>query len=137
MDTQAYPIIPVLAAIIFNDRGEVLLAQRKSGLSQALKWEFPGGKLKPRETPENCLKREIKEELGMEIRIDRIFHAVNHSYSDKNILLIAYQAALVREGSLRTDHQTVHWCRIFDLLKYDLSEADIPIARKLLEEYSK
>ncbi len=134
-NTRSEPIIPVLAAIIFNADQQVLLAQRKTGLSQALKWEFPGGKLKSHEKPEECLQREIKEELGMDIRVETIFHAVNHAYPEKHILLLAYQATLIREGNLRTDHQKICWCPVPEILQFDLSEADIPIAQKLVEEY--
>ncbi len=137
MPKQNDNIIPVLAAIILNEKGQVLLAQRKPGLSQALKWEFPGGKLKAGETPADCLKREIREELGLEIEIRRIFGAVNHSYSDKNIVLIAYFAELISGDMRLKDHQQVKWVDIDDLNEYELSPADIPFVDLLVSQWAK
>jgi len=130
-------IIPVLAAVIFNDRREVLLAQRKSHLSQGLKWEFPGGKLKVGESPESCLKREIREELGIEIEIRKIYLAVNFSYPGKNILLLAYIAGYLSGDFVLVDHQGVEWVPLDRLDKFDFSPADLPIVEKLWMDYEK
>lgn len=127
-------IIPVLAAIIFNKNKEVLLAQRNAQLSQPLLWEFPGGKLKIHESPEDCLKREIREELGIEIEIKTIFTAVNFSYKEKNILLLAYIARFKSGEISLTDHRQVKWSVVEGLLKYDISPADLPIVKKLIRE---
>lgn len=131
------PIIPVLAAVIFNNRGEVLLAQRKSHLSQGMKWEFPGGKLKVGESPENCLKREIREEMGIEIEVREIFHAVNYSYPGKNILLLAYLTDYCSGDFNLSDHIGVAWVPLNRLIEYDLSPADLPVTKKLLKIYAK
>ncbi len=136
-EPSGQPIIPVLAAVIFNERGEVLLARRKSHLSQGLKWEFPGGKLKVGESPEACLKREIREELGIEIEIKQIYQAVNFSYPGKNILLLAYLAGYCSGSFVLTDHQQVQWVAPDRLEKFDLSPADLPIAEKLLKDYGR
>ncbi len=130
-------ILPVVAALIFKDRKQILLARRKKNLSQGLKWEFPGGKLKPEETPEFCLQREIKEELGLQIEVGGIFTAVNHQYPDKNILLTAYLAGYISGELSLTDHDRIQWVEPEKLLEYDLSPADIPVAEKLLNEFRK
>ncbi len=127
-------IVPVLSAIIFNEKNEILIARRKPGMSQALKWEFPGGKLKPGESPEECLKREIKEELGINIQVEKIFHAVNYSYPDKNILLLAYISKYISGCFNLKDHSEFRW-EIYQKLKnYDFSKADIPVVEKLEKE---
>ncbi len=131
MTSANHHILPVLAALILNDKNEILIAQRKSNISQGLKWEFPGGKLKSGETPESCLVREIQEELGIQIEINQIFTAVNHSYTDKNILLLAYLSNFIGGEFHLTDHIGVHWVQIQELAQYDLSDADYPIAEKL------
>ncbi len=129
-------IVPVLAAIIMNHDGSVLLAQRRPDKNNPLKWEFPGGKLKAKESPEYCLAREIQEELGIKISVRQLFSAVNYSYPHENILLLAYFAELLA-GSVRlSDHQEVRWVPIEKLNAYDLSPADIPIVEKLIDNYS-
>lgn len=128
------PIIPVLAAVIRDQEGRILLARRKPALSQGGKWEFPGGKLKPGESPEECLIREIREELGIAIQVEHIFAASHFSYPGKNILLIAYLARYI-DGQLRlADHQEIRWVRIADMGDFDLSAADVPLARRLQQE---
>ena len=87
---QDIPFIPVLAALIENPKGEFLIARRRSDLSDGGKWEFPGGKLRYSETPEECLRREIKEELGLDIIVRNPFQIINQSYPEKSILLIGY-----------------------------------------------
>ena len=137
MKNQTNYIIPVLAAVIFDSDGRVLIAQRKPKLHQELKWEFPGGKLKPTESPENCLTREIKEELGIKISIQRLFSAVNFSYSEKNIILLAYISKFVSGDFTLSDHQEVRWVPIKQLSNFDLSPADIPIVEKLIKNFKK
>ncbi len=130
------PFIPVLAALIKNEKGEFLIAQRKTALSNGGKWEFPGGKLLIPETPEECLIREIKEELGFDIIVLNPFQLVNQSYPDRSILLIAYLCRY-QGGQLRLrDHDQIAWVSPHLLMNHDLSEPDKPIAKKLNEIYS-
>jgi 8-oxo-dGTP diphosphatase len=135
MEGMTNPIIPVLAAIILNHDGSVLLAQRKSEITNPLKWEFPGGKLRIEESPENSLAREISEELGIKIAVQQIFSAVNYSYPHGNILLLAYFAELITGTFQLRDHKEVRWVPIEKLLNYDFSPADIPIVERLMENF--
>ena len=66
-------MINVVAAIITNSEGKILIAQRNFKKSQGGLWEFPGGKIEPNETPEEAIAREIKEELNMDIKCDNYF----------------------------------------------------------------
>lgn len=126
--------IPVVAAVILDERNRVLIAQRKQTDSQGGLWEFPGGKLKASETPEQCLIREIKEELGLSITVGNIFSAVNHAYSDKSILLLAYHCRIVGGTIQLKEHQDAKWVKLGELLNFNLSAADIPVAKKLIKE---
>lgn len=128
---MADPIIPVLAALIKNKKGEVLLARRKAVLSNGGKWEFPGGKLLVGESPEQCLAREIKEEMGIDIEVLNPFHIVNHSTQGKSILLIAYLCDYNGGEITLRDHDQIVWAKHEQAIKYDLSEPDKPIAEKL------
>jgi len=66
-------MIPVVAGIIFNLDGKVLIAQRET-----LEWEFPGGKVEPGEEPEEALKRELQEEIGLSVVVFRPVHVINN-----------------------------------------------------------
>jgi 8-oxo-dGTP diphosphatase len=128
---QNPPFIPVLAALIKNNKGEFLIARRKPMLNNGGKWEFPGGKLQLGEVPEDCLTREIKEELGIEIKVEGSFRIVNQSYSKRSILLISYFCEYVSGDINLKDHDQIEWVRSDLLMQYDLSEPDKPIAAKL------
>jgi 8-oxo-dGTP diphosphatase len=134
MKKQKSEIVPVLAAIIFNDKNEILVAKRKSYLSQGNLWEFPGGKLMVTETPEDCLKREIKEELGIEIKIKELCCAVNHSYPQFNILLIAYRAEIIQDNFLLSDHSEIKWVPFNDLKNMPLSQADLLLVKNMANQ---
>ena len=73
----------VAAAVIEKD-GKILIAQRKKGWRFAGKWEFPGGKIEPNETPEECLRRELREELGIETEIGDFFCVSTYRIPSRN-----------------------------------------------------
>ena len=123
-------MIDVTAAILIeNDR--VLIARRRSGDSQAGMWEFPGGKVRPGESPAQCLKREILEELGIEIAVDEFFGESVYAYEDKTIRLLAYRVRAEGGEMSRNDHAELAWVAIADLGRYRFCPADVPFTEKL------
>ncbi len=120
----------VTAAVIEKD-GRVLIAQRKSGDALAGKWEFPGGKLEPGETPEACLRRELKEEFGVETEIGDFICSSEFEYRHFHIELLAYRARHISGKFELRDHAAIAWVPPADLLKYDLASADIPVVKAL------
>lgn len=116
--------ILVTAAIINRDN-QILLARRKPGKHLAGYWEFPGGKIEPGETPEMCLLREIKEELGLAIQVSTFFMENEHHYEDKSILLKAYFCTYLSGEVQLNDHDQVHWVNKNELMNYRLAPADI------------
>ncbi len=122
--------IIVLGAIVEKD-GKVLLAKRKKGISMAGKWEFPGGKLEDGETEKECLKREIKEELGVDAEVGNFFAENNWPGKDKIINLKCYKTSLITERMTLTDHDEIAWVKPGELLSYDLAPADVSVAWKL------
>ncbi|HHY09929.1 MAG TPA: (deoxy)nucleoside triphosphate pyrophosphohydrolase [Firmicutes bacterium] len=124
--------LPVIAAIIVQDE-RVLLCQRKEG-ALAGKWEFPGGKLEKDETPEECLVREIKEELDIEIKVKEIYKAVHAHYEHGDFLLVGYLAEPVSGKISLQVHADCAWVHYRRLTEYDLAEANIPIAKSLKQE---
>jgi 8-oxo-dGTP diphosphatase len=127
-------VIEVAAAIIVNEQDELLIARRKMGKSQAGLWEFPGGKLEDGETPEACLRRELLEEMAIEIAPYEWFGVNEHDYGTVKIRLIAYKAKYVG-GTIRLmDHDEFRWVRIGELEEYAWAPADIPFVDRLLVE---
>ncbi len=124
-------IIPVLAGIVSDEAGKVLITRRKKALKNGGLWEFPGGKLHIDESPEDCLRRELAEELSIQIRIGPLFTLVNHQYPELNILLISYLCKFTGGQIELVDHDRSKWVNLKDLHKYKFSGADQKIIAKL------
>jgi len=127
-DPKEPPPLRVLAAVLEkNDRW--LIAKRSGGDRFAGRWEFPGGKLEQGETPQECLAREISEELSIRIRVGRCLGSVQYSQPGFAIELTAYQASHLA-GALRLqDHEEVRWVSPGEIGHFALTEPD----RLLLE----
>ena len=124
--------IRVTGAIFLRD-GDVLIAQRKKDQQLALKWEFPGGKVEPGENDKECLQRELEEEFGIKTRIGDYFCTSTYKYPHVIIELVCF-FAFIEAGTIRLiDHATYEWVSIRNLLEFDLAEADIPVAKRLIE----
>jgi len=97
-----------------------------------LKWEFPGGKIEKGESKQDCLKREIKEELGLHIEIQKPLTSVEHHYPTFQITLYPYLCTIT-SGKLKTlEHAQVRWEPLEALVSYDWAEADLPIVQELI-----
>lgn len=116
----------VTAAVIEKD-GKILLAQRKEGSALAGKWEFPGGKLEPGETPQACLRRELMEEFGVETEIGEFVCSSCFEYKHLPIELLVYRARHLAGEFKLNDHARIEWVAPADLKNFDLSSADIPV----------
>ncbi len=124
----------VVAAVIERD-GRILVAQRHSGL-HAGKWEFPGGKVEPGESPEAALRREIDEEFGVEISVGDRLVEVPFSVAGSSYLLVAY-AARHRSGEYRpVDHHRIDWLAPDRLADLDLAPADVPVAAAVARRFA-
>ena len=126
------PII-VTAGVVVRD-GKVLVAKRKKGSHLEGLWEFPGGKLEPNESPEECLARELKEELGVGVRVGKVQEVVYHRYPEKNVLLLFYACELVDGEPQPLDVEEMAWVTPTELLKLDWVPADRCFALKLAEQ---
>ena len=106
---QSHRLIHVVAGVITDPRGRILLARRTRGRDLAGLWEFPGGKVDPGETPEQALTRELREELGIEVRIGTPVIAVPHRYPHKRLRLDVRQIAGYRGTPKGLDGQALAW----------------------------
>lgn len=123
--------LQVSCAIIEKD-GLVLAAQRSETMSMPLKWEFPGGKLDPQENAADCLVREIKEELGVDINILSSLPPADWQYSAFAITLYPFVCNLGPGKIFLAEHKAISWVKPVDLLDLDWAEADIPVAQNYL-----
>ena len=128
--------LDVSAAIIFNDaRDRILIARRNAEGLHGNLWEFPGGKIEPGESPEDCLRREIREELGVTLLHVTPYITVSHEYEPFSITLHTF-SCLIGEGTPRPlDCRELRWVRIDQLPDFPLPDADKIIVEKLLEDF--
>jgi len=122
------PPLEVVAAVIRGDDGRVLLAQRLPGGPHGGLWEFPGGKVEAGESQEAALRREIREELGVEVEVGGALLSVDHDYPHVRIRLSAYACTLAA-GVPRPLHcQDFAWVLPEEFGSYPMPAADLPVA---------
>lgn len=129
----------VTAAIIY-DTGRVLLTRRGPKEKLAGLWEFPGGKVEPEETLEQCLTRELREELGLEVSVGDVVAESVYTYAHGAIRLVAMEAKILRGQLTLTVHDQAEWVLPNMLEQFSLAPADVPIAsavHRLLAERGK
>jgi 8-oxo-dGTP diphosphatase len=122
----------VVCAVIADEAGRYLVAKRPMGKALGGKWEFPGGKIDAGEEPSDALLREIREEMGVTIRILDPLAEVLHHYETVSIRLIPF-LALIQEGDLvPLEHEEIRWVALDEIQSLDLAEADVSIVKALL-----
>ncbi|OGS61956.1 MAG: NUDIX hydrolase [Elusimicrobia bacterium RIFOXYB2_FULL_62_6] len=123
-----------VSAAVIRKNGRILIARRKAGDALAGKWEFPGGKLEPGETPEDCLKRELTEEFGIETEIGKFICSSKFEYKHLAMELLVYSVSHIAGDFIPADHDKIEWVRPEDLGDYDFAGADIPVVKLLQSE---
>ena len=126
-------IVEVAAALIFRD-GKLLIAQRHANSHLGGLWEFPGGKREPGETYEECLAREIREELGVEITIGTCFSEISHAYPEKHVHLKFFLAQLTAGEPQPLDCAALKWVSTEELDAFEFPAADEQLLAKLKKE---
>lgn len=124
----------IVAAGIVSRNGRIMLCQRKPEDRLGLKWEFPGGKLEPGETPQQALERELREELAIETRTGRIFDVYCETAGDRGIMVLFFRSELISGEPRTIECNAIHWVHPARLTEYDLAPADLEVARLLAEE---
>jgi len=121
----------VLAAVIRNTDGHFLLSQRLAGKHLAGCWEFPGGKKESEESRWDCLKRELHEELGINLEKARPLIAVRHQYPEKHVLLDVWVVEQFSGTPYAAESQPLQWFPADALSQLELPEADAPVLKAL------
>jgi mutator protein MutT len=122
--------IEVSAALIFHG-GKLLIAQRRARSHLGGLWEFPGGKREADESFEQCLVREIREELGVEIFVGELFEEVSHAYPDKSVRLKFFICKLLSGEPQPLDCAAVKWIDKLQLAAHEFPAADARLLEKL------
>ena len=117
-------MIDVVAAVIRDNEGKILIAQRNFMKSQGGLWEFPGGKIEQNETREQAIIREIKEEMDIDIQVERYINEKVFNYPDKSINLIALECKKISGEIKLIEHEDVKWVKKNDLRKFEFAPAD-------------
>jgi len=126
-------MLTVTCAVIRNEEDEILIVQRGEATDHPMKWEFPGGKLIPGETEDECVIREVEEELSIEIVICGQLPEVVYDYGHKRIKLIPFICDNLDELPFLSEHIAYKWVSATDLLSVDFSEADVFVANSYPE----
>lgn len=132
-------MLKVTCACIVN-KSHILTTQRGANSDHPYLWEFPGGKIKPGETAKECIKREILEELEIEIEIIRPMVSVYHDYKTKQIELIPFLCSASSENLKLNEHIDFKWTDLSELYDLTFSAADIKLIQlttnyNILKEY--
>ncbi|GAA5317763.1 MAG: 8-oxo-dGTP diphosphatase MutT [Candidatus Pelagadaptatus aseana] len=124
--------IHVVAAVIKNADGEILIAKRPDHTHQGGLWEFPGGKVDAGETAREALNRELREELAIDVRGAAPFMEIHHEYPDKSVFLDIWLVDQFAGEAVGNEGQPISWVLRSDLKHYAFPEANQPIIEKLL-----
>ena len=121
----------IVTAAILRRGSTVLLTRRSKGEKLAGYWEFPGGKAHDGESPEECLARELQEELALMCAIGAKVAESSYCYDHGDFTILAYEAEIQSGELCLTVHDRAEWVGVDTLLDYNLAPADIPIAETL------
>jgi 8-oxo-dGTP diphosphatase len=126
--------IEVAAGLVFRD-GRLLIARRPLQTHLGGLWEFPGGKREPGETYEECLRRELAEELGIEVRVLELVEALTHDYPDRSVHLQFFRCRWLRHEPKGTSGQDLAWITAEDLSHYQFPAADARLLERLRRDW--
>ena len=128
-------IIEVAAGLVFRD-GKLLIARRRPDVHLGNFWEFPGGKREAGETFEQCLRRELAEELGIEAEVGNIVESLRHEYPERTVELKFFLCRWSRHEARAIDCAEVAWINREEISRYEFPAADARLLEKLRHHWS-
>src|SRR6267142_7181965 len=127
------PVIDVAAGLIFRD-GKLLITKRHDDAHLGGLWEFPGGKREPRETFEQCLQRELKEELGIEVVVHEPIESLTHDYPEKTVHLRFFRCRWKGREPRALGCPAFRWVSAEELITFEFPAADAQLLERLRRE---
>ena len=123
---------PILVtAGIIVDGGRVLICQRHRSDAYGLQWEFPGGKVRDGEDPKEALRRELAEELAIDVEVGREVFRLRHKYPDRYVEVVFYSVERYRGEARNMVFEAIKWAPRADLEKYNFLEADRELVNRI------
>lgn len=127
-------MINVVAAVIADESGKILITQRNLKKSQGGLWEFPGGKIELNETSEDAIIRELKEELNIDVKVEGYIDEKIFNYPEKDINLIALKCNILGGNMVLNEHEDARWIDRDELTNYNFAPADMFIVKNIMKE---
>lgn len=131
MDNAEEKRFRVVAALIRKDN-KILLTQRWPGKHLGSTWEFPGGKVEFEESDQEALQRELREELGIEVKIGTCCFETCHGYGNREVHLLIYRCQLISGTPTAIDVKAIEWVDEKSLLERTFPPADLPFVQELV-----
>ena len=123
----------LVTAALIEKNGKILLARRKSGKHMGPRWELPGGKVEPGEDPEQALRRELREEFGIEATIGRYLGSTRFREDRLDLEILLYRVTHVAGAFILREHEAIRWVEPARAEDYDLVDSDRKLFRELQE----
>jgi len=125
----------VVAALVCDDDGRILITRRRPDQPLPDQWEFPGGKIEPGESPQRALARELVEEIGVRVAVGTVWDVLHHQYPSYEVLMLVFPCRL-RAGEEPRALQVADlaWVRPSELDRFDILPADRPLIERLVRE---
>jgi 8-oxo-dGTP diphosphatase len=124
----------VVAGLMRDGDGRVLVTQRRADQSLPLQWELPGGKVEPGEAPVAALARELREEIGIGAAVGRIWEVLFHAYPTFDLVMLVYECTIVEGNPQAVEVADVRWVLPSELVGWDILPADRPLVVRLVDE---
>ncbi len=128
--------IQVAVGIVFNDSGKVLVGQRVVKDQYFAKWEFPGGKIEAGETVQQALKREFKEEVGIDLGASAAYMEIQHDYPDRHVNLFVHTVREFVGEVTPLEGQALQWVAIGELKYLDFLQGNQAMIEKLEQDFA-
>ncbi len=125
--------IQVAAGLVFK-QGRLLITQRNESDHLGGMWEFPGGKVELGETFEQCLFRELREELGIDVEVGELVESISHEYPERKVLIKFFRCNIIMGEPKPLDCQNLKWVEVDELENYEFPHADAQLIERLRNE---
>jgi len=126
-------VIQVAAGLVFK-QGRLLITQRNESDHLGGMWEFPGGKIEPGETFEQCLCRELREELEIDVEVSELVETISHQYPERKVLIKFFRCNIILGEPKLLDCQNLEWVEVDELDNYEFPPADAQLIERLRNE---